>query len=218
MVSKGVTAVDGAAVLAKLNSLQDQIVPKQTLCEKYSSGLTISNLQLLQTIVDQTVSGVVNNQVTLPYFNGQQPVGSTNFLSDANALANLKKGLVSFFGGALGCSDGTIENYSGADLLTVHKHMFVSEDAFNNFNAILLGVMKSSGVTPEDLNTVRGVLEGTKAQIVPKFYPDLFKPNYLSGGPVAGIIIGTIIIAIILAALVVGLVFAEAAGKIPKFH
>jgi len=218
MLSKGVTTADGAAVLAKLNSLKDEIVPKASLCEKYSQFLKISNLQLLQTVVDQTVNGVVANKVTLPFFNGQQPPKSTNFLADPNALTALKNGLIAFFGGALGCSDGTIPPYTGADLKTIHKKMFVTEDAFNNFNGILLGVLKANGVILDDLNTVRGVLESTKNDIVPKYYPDLFKPNYLAGGPIAGIIIGAVIIALILAALVVGLVFAEANGRIPKFH
>jgi len=217
MLSKGVTPSDGAAVLAKLNSFHDDIVPGASLCDKYSKGLQITNQVLIQLVVDQTVQGVVQNSVTLPFFNGQQPPRSTNFLQDATALTNLKMGLVSFFGMALGCSDGTIPDYTGGDLMTIHQKMYVSNDAFNNFNAILLGVLNSNGVTREDINTVRSVLESTKPQIVGKYFPDQFKPNYLARGPIAGIIIGTIVIAIILAALVVGCVFAEANGKIPKF-
>jgi hypothetical protein len=49
--------------------------------------------------------------LTLPFFNGQKPAGSTDFTKSTSAAASLSGKLIRFFAGALGCTDGTVAPY-----------------------------------------------------------------------------------------------------------
>jgi len=189
-----------------------------TICNKYSAALKLSNFDLVKSVVGGTVQGLTQNSITLPYFNGQFPSGSRNFLDAANsqALADLSAHLIQFFGAALGCTDGTITPYTGADMKTVHAPIRVTPEAFDAFNSILLGVLTNSGVESADVNAVSGVLESTRGDIIPQYSSDSFKPNYPSAGKVAGIIIGSIIVAALVAAACVGFAYVE--KSLPKFH
>jgi len=102
------------------------------------------------------------------YFNGVKPAGSTNFLADRSklALAGLVNGLVTFFGGALMCSDLTIPPYGGPALQPVHKRMMINVNEFNYFNDQVLTVLRLSGVAPRDLTAVLRILNSTKTDIV----------------------------------------------------
>jgi len=227
----GVSSTDNAAILAVLETTRADITgsnppspgpgpapvaPGLSICDKYSAALALSNKALVSLIVSDTVGKLVGNDITLPYFNGKFPAGTTDFTTNPALLANLQTHLVEFFGGALGCTDGTITPYAGASLQVVHKSMKVSPAAFDTFNSLLLSVLVEKGVASPDVNTVGGVLESTRTAVVSPYTADSFKPNYLSGGTVAGIVIGAIIVAAIMGAACVGLVFIE--GSLPKFH
>jgi len=170
----GVTEIDQVAVRILLNSLKNQIVVQGSICDKYSMALKTSNNALLFLVVNNTVVRVVaEGTITKKYFDGTKPPGSTNFLTNKKALDGLITGLIHFFGGALGCSDGTIPEYKGRKLPAIHGIMGINVNEFNFFNAELIDVLKGYKVESKDLTEVHGVLNSTKAAIVSadkKFY------------------------------------------------
>jgi len=218
MKSLGVSNEDGATVAGLLETFREDIVQRDTICNRYSKTIGVTNLQLLTTVVDKTVKLLVEDPVTLPYFNGQRPRGSTDFISDTAALASLEAGVIAFFGqkAVLGCSDGTVPKYSGGTLDAIHQKLIISNAAFDHFNGHLLDVLIDAGVASNDINKVAAILESTRPLIAAKYSDDDFRPNYLPGGIIAAIVICSIILALIFVALVVGLVMIE--GKLPKFH
>jgi truncated hemoglobin YjbI len=169
MRSAGVQAADLAAVLSLLESLRSAIVQPMTpsICDKYSQALRLKNIDLVTSVVTKVFGFITQpGTVTVRYFNGQFPQGSTNFLTNSGALRNLVNGLVAFFGGALGCTDGSIGPYTGGSLKDVHTGMGVTVPAFEFFNFNVIVVMRQAGVVPKDLSAVLGVLNSTKDSIV----------------------------------------------------
>jgi len=169
MRGSGVSETDLAAVLGVLVSLKDAIVTVKdvSICDKYSNALKIKNVDLVTSVVTKTFGGITKpGTVTINFFNGVQPPGSTNFLTNSGALTRLVNGLVAFFGSALGCTDGSIGPYKGGSLRNVHSGMGVTNRAFNFFNFNVISVMKQAGVDPKDLTTVLGVLNSTRGDIV----------------------------------------------------
>jgi truncated hemoglobin YjbI len=166
MRAAGVSEMDLATVLSVLVSFRTAIV-QSSICDKYSFALKLSNNQLVTTVVTGVFGEITKpNTPTLKFFNGQQPQGSTNFLTNQAALKGLVNGLVTFFGAALGCSDGSIGNYQGGTLKQVHAGMGVTNDVFDFFNFAVIKVMRGAGVQQKDLTTVLGVLNGTRRDIV----------------------------------------------------
>jgi len=137
-----------------------------SVCDIYSAKLNISDNALVTTVVDGTIAAALGSGLHV-YFDGEVPPGSTNFTSPAQnqSLANLVIHLTEFFGGALGCSDGTIAAYTGPDMGTVHKNIPITSAAFAAFCAALLGVMQGAGVLPADLATVNTTLYSTRSMI-----------------------------------------------------
>jgi len=115
-----------------------------SICDKYSNALKQSNLQLMTNIVTATIQGLLKDPLELPFFNGKQPPGSTDFTTNTKAAARLTKQLINFFGGALGCSDGSVPPYvEGApkrfggevqSLATIHQPMNITQAVFDRFN------------------------------------------------------------------------------------
>jgi len=166
MRAAGVKEIDLSSVLSVLVSMRTAIV-KPSICDKYSFALKLSNKELVTAVVTGTFKEITQpNTPTLKFFNGQQPPGSTNFLINTGALNALVNGLVSFFGGALGCSDGSIGPYRGGSLKSVHAGMGVTQGVFEFFNFAVIKVLRNSGVQPADLTAVLSVLNSTKADIV----------------------------------------------------
>jgi hypothetical protein len=169
MRGAGVDETDLAVVLSVLVSLKNDIVTANvvSLCDKYSAALKLKNVDLVTSVVTKTFAGITaQGTVTLPYFNGQQPAGSTNFFTNAGALKNLVNGLVTFFGSALGCTDGSIGAYTGGTMEDVHSGMGVTLRAFEFFNFNVISVLRQAGVVPKDLTAVLGVLNSTRMDIV----------------------------------------------------
>jgi len=140
-----------------------------SICDRYSRALRISNVQLLNTVVNGTVLGLVApNAPTRKYFDGRKPPGSLNFLDPRNvgALIRLKNSLVKFFYGPLGCTDRPILNYTGGSMKGAHAAMGITSDDFTFFVDTLLGVLSKAGVTAADVKTVKSVLESTRGDIV----------------------------------------------------
>jgi hypothetical protein len=138
-----------------------------SICDRYSRALKVSNTVLLFKVVNGTVAGLVAaNAPTKKYFDGTKPAGSTNFLTNGVALAALKNSLVNFFWSPLGCTDRPGRTYSGGSMSAVHKSMGINEDEFTFFVTTLLGVLTKAGVTANDVATVKNVLESTRGAIV----------------------------------------------------
>jgi len=167
LAGAGVSGADQTAVLSVLESTRTDIV-SQTICDRYSRALKLTNKQLVTTVVTGTFGKITAaTSIILKYFNGVKPAGSTDYINrNKNALPGLVNGLVTFFGGALGCGDGTIPKYAGATLKQVHSRMGINVDEFNFFNQQLLAVLRGAGVVLADVRAVDGVLNGTKGDIV----------------------------------------------------
>jgi len=223
LTSSGVTQADATTVGGVLESLRPDIVQgavaqNAAICKKYSAQLSVTNLKLITLVVTQTVGAVAANPTTMPFFNGVKPPGSTNYLDAANSaqLTRLDNSLIAFFGQVLGCDDGTIPAYTGPDMKTVHGKLGVTPSAFNAFNAELLNVLATNGVTSQDVGSVGQLLESQRSDVVAKFNSETFQPYYLSAGSIVGIIFGALILGALFAGLCVLLAMNE--KSLPKLH
>jgi len=209
---------DNSTVKALLDSTEPCIVSNETLCDKYSRILNINNHLLMETIVNATINGLVTSPITLIYFNGEQPKGSTDFLVSGSftELNALRSGLVSFFGDALGCLDGTIASYSGRPLNLIHQFMGVRNNVFDEFNRILLDVTSTSGVTDTDNALIAAALESYRPEIVFPYYQRDYTPYRLTGNQIAPIVVCAVFAALLFVGICVGFTFLEK-KYIPKF-
>jgi truncated hemoglobin YjbI len=164
------------------------VVQSQSICDKYSTALSLNNSALVTTVVTGTVGQLLNASNGLKiYFDGTKPAGSVDFTASANSAKynTLASHLVEFFGSALGCTDKSIANYSGnPNMAAVHQSMGINQAETLKFNELLIGVMRGAGVTEPDLKTVAGVLHATRNDICNKTNPDCstFCFNYSLGG------------------------------------
>jgi len=167
LAGAGVTLADQGTVRGVLNSLKMDIV-SQTICDRYSEVLKVTNKMLMTNVVTGTFGKITApSSPILKFFNGVQPPGSTDYLNkNKDALAGLVHGLVTFFGGALGCQDGTVSKYGGPSMRDVHKLMGIHNAEFNFFNIQLLEVLRSAGVSRPDRMAVDKVLNTTRTDIV----------------------------------------------------
>jgi len=142
---------------------------QESICDKYSQALKVSNLGLVTTVVNSVVGLVVaTNAPTKKYFDGTKPEGSLDFTNPKNApaLTALVNSLISFFGAALDCSDGTIPPYTGAKMGPVHQPMGISSFEFNFFNDAVVTVLKNAGVDELDYIAVKIKLIELKSEVV----------------------------------------------------
>jgi len=169
LAGAGVTDIDQVAVRIVLNGLKEQIVMQNSICDRYSNALKLTNKDLVQSVVVSVFKAVTMDSSPIKkYFDGRKPAGSLNYLNDKNkvALDGLVNGLTTFFGGVLGCSDETIAPYGGPPMKAVHKRMMINSDEFNFFNAAVINVLRQSGVAPKDLTAVLKALNSTRTDIV----------------------------------------------------
>jgi len=165
----GVSDVDQVAVRIILSGLKEQIVVQNSICDRYSKALKISNKELVEPVILKVFgAATADSSIIKKYFDGRKPPGSVNYLNPKNKLAldGLVNGLTTFFGDALGCSDETIAPYGGPTMRNVHRRMLINEMEFNFFNAAVITVLKNSGVAQRDLISVLKILNGTKGDIV----------------------------------------------------
>jgi len=141
-----------------------------SLCDYYAAALNITQLQLVTTVVQNTVVrvAVTPNDFTQQYFNGSFPPGSFDYLANTTAVSALEGRLVAFFGqqGVLSCSDPTFPAYVGPNMTYVHRNMAIEETHFDYFNDQLIAVVAQAGVTPADQASIRSILDSTRSQIV----------------------------------------------------
>jgi len=143
------------------------VLAQDNICDKYSKALKLTNQQLITAIVNGTVGKIVSAKSPIKvYFDGTKPPGSTNYLQDADALAGLIKSLVSFFGDALSCPDGTIAPYSGPKMDKVHQRLGISIHESTFFNDQVIAVLAGFGVEESDQVAVRITLNTLREAIV----------------------------------------------------
>jgi len=160
---------DQVAVRIVLNALQEDIVIQNSICDRYSKVLGVSNKDLMQEVIAKVFTKVTADDSTiLKYFNGRKPPGSVNYLDPKNkvALDGFLWGLTTWFGTALYCSDGTVPPYAGPSLIKVHRIMRINLDEFFFFNRAVLNVLLGSGVSSKDIKTISKMLNQTQSQIV----------------------------------------------------
>jgi len=173
MKGAGVVAADLAATNTVLETTRTGVCNDAscaTICNRYSGALNLRNYDLVNTVV----LGVFTNITTagsplISFFDGSTInfPGATkvNFIAAGASQTTLVAHLIQFFGAALGCSDGTIGTYAGANMTASHNFMIINNANFNYFNQAVLGVMRGAGVTAADLTSVLAVLETTRASI-----------------------------------------------------
>jgi hypothetical protein len=180
-----------AGVLAKGDTLEDdgtfytEICNEEdcaNFCNFYSNALVLTNFDLLTTVVVETFGAItVADSPILKYFDGsetndQDGTGDfvkTDFTAAGGKQDGLVDGLRSFFGDGLGCTDGTIQPYSGEkDMAKVHAPMnseedgtLITQEEFDFFNDELIGVLIAAGVSGDDADGVRAVLDSFQDDI-----------------------------------------------------
>jgi len=148
---------------------QVQVVPP-TICNKYSSALTVTNLQLITIVVNDTFNVILTAGHPLRGFFDGRIAPNIDFTASPTLFTNLFNHLVQFFGAALGCGDPTFPAYAGrTDLHAVHANMPIGDFEFNLFNSVILGVLTRRGVQAPDVAAVGSVLLSTKPLICTDF-------------------------------------------------
>jgi hypothetical protein len=170
MRKNGVAESDLTGVLAVLQSLAPAICNdpsscKNSICDRYSRLLGVTNVQLVSLVVEKTFEAALGSSTLVGFFDGTVPAGSTDFTTNTAAATALSNSLVAFFGAALSCTDPGFPVYNGGTMKAVHANMPIGLKEFNTFNSALLGVLASAGVAQGDLDAVKAVLESTKGDI-----------------------------------------------------
>jgi len=169
LAGAGVSDIDQVAVRIVLNGFKNDVVAQNSICDRYSVALKVTNKQLVQSVVLKAFTAITSDSSPIKkYFDGRKPAGSLNYLNPKNkqALDGLVHGLTTWFGQALGCSDDTIPPYGGPPLSKVHRIMGINEMEFDFFNGGVINILRQSGVVSKDLVAVARALNGTKSEIV----------------------------------------------------
>jgi len=142
-------------------------VTQQTLCQKYSQALGVTQVQLMTSVVSAVVTAEVSDTRIRLFFDGTLPPGSTNFLNNTSELTRLANNLVAYFGAALGCNDASFPRYMGnPDMKAVHMKMPIDYDTFDRFNSLFVGVLRKLGVDSNDASAIGAMLESFAPKIV----------------------------------------------------
>jgi len=163
----GVAEVDLSTINGLLDSFALPIVNPTTICPKYAGALEISQIKLMTAVITAVVKKELSDPLILPFFNGQTPAGSVNFVANTTAFNKLATNLITFFGGALGCVEPGFPKYTGnPSMKAVHQRMPISQALFSDFNNNLIQALGDLGVTSADQLTVRRVLDTFAPSIV----------------------------------------------------
>jgi hypothetical protein len=174
MAGAGVTKDDQAATYAVLNTLQpdicnDPTTCKNSICDRYSRLLNITNVQLVKTVVVNTFMKAVDPASPIKgFFDGTTPKGSIDFTTNTAQQTRLVNDLVAFFGqdGILTCTDPGFPKYNNTSTLKqIHSAMPIGTKEFTTFNDALIQVLKEAGVADNDRTAVRAILDSTKSEI-----------------------------------------------------
>jgi len=166
LIASKVATSDVIAVATLLDTLRANCciaADCKSICNKLITPGINNGSAMMGAVVQATVNAAVASPILLPYFNGS--IGNHGDFTGAR-LPTLFQHLVQFFGGALGCSDGTIGNYTGQTLTAAHAGMLINQVAFDTFNGALMGVIATA--IPKgsaDYNTIYALLNSTNSQV-----------------------------------------------------
>jgi len=167
----GFSENDTIAVAMVLKGVQNDVCKGAdcgSICNKYTVPYVLNSTQLMTTVVTNVVTACLADPALKIYFDGTKPAMSTDFTAAANMgrYNILAQHLIEFFASALGCSDGGVKAYSGKTLKDSHANMGVTKADFDNFNAKVVKVVGDLGVSQADQTAIKGVLDGTVADVV----------------------------------------------------
>jgi len=162
----GVDAGDQAAIRGVLDSFAPAIINPRIICGKYAQALGVSEVQLMQTVVSAVVKAELGEPTVLPFFNGQTPPGSINYLTNQTGFQNLAGNLIAFFGGALGCTQDFPPYRGNPSMKMVHAKMPITNLIFSNFNNVFQQTLGNLGVSRGDQMTIRMILDSFAQFIV----------------------------------------------------
>jgi truncated hemoglobin YjbI len=145
-----------------------------SLCNTYSTQDSDGNIApganeaLVKKIVDNLFALIGADQTLLPFFNGTNPPGSSNIVTNAAALQDLKNRFVAFFGlpVVLACSDpnfplNATSVQSLSDLQAIHQNIPIDQEAFNEFLTVTTQALTQAGFSAADAQTVNGIFNST---------------------------------------------------------
>jgi hypothetical protein len=112
-----------------------------------------------------------SNATTLAsFFNGSYAPGAVNLFTNTTAQAMFKTRIGNWLGAQLECDGGNwnaANHPSGRPLAEVHGPMRIFGSQFTTFNDIIIRVLLTANdVSPSQIEQVRSVLDGTRADIV----------------------------------------------------
>jgi len=121
---------------------------------------------MLEAIVTNVfVKETATGSDSLPFFNGQTPCKSRDFVGDAIIRTALARSLVAFFGssGVLGCTQSGFPQFNGnPNMEEVHQFMPITKAIFDGFNSNLVAAVKEElsdlKTLDEDLKPVAALL------------------------------------------------------------
>jgi len=178
VLANGITLeADGKTFFDEICNQKDCL----NICNKYSNILAATNEAVMDSVVLDTVGLITAaDSPILKYFNGELTNDvvngenvKTDFTTDNAKLGILVDNLKSFFGDNLGCTDGTLQPYTGEDdMKVVHAPMnsaddetLILQDEFDFFNTQLLAVLEDAGVNEADLKIVSDFLNSFQGDI-----------------------------------------------------
>jgi len=177
--SKGATSKGASSKAAGSKSAATKGSPSMspapnTICNRYSAALNITNVLLMNQIIVPLersvfdVSASPGNDLA-QYFNGTTPQNSRNFLDPKNKdlLGSLNDRFVAFFGEIYGCTQPDFPRfYRTGNLRRMHQRMMLTDAQFNEFQAALGNVLTGLGVASTDVTTATTALEPFRSKIV----------------------------------------------------
>lgn len=140
-------------------------VTRQSICDKYTDALrstVLNNAGLVGAVLDGVFAKLLApDSLVIEYFNGVIPSGSIDYTKGGADAAALATQLLSFFGDALGCTDGSIAPYTSTrSLKDIHNAMPIGVTEFAYFNQQVLDVLTGFGVESADVMAVDDLLNG----------------------------------------------------------
>jgi len=162
----GVSPDDQSTIGVFLDTFAANIVNPRTICGKYAAALSITEVQLMTTVIQAVVKNELADDTVLPFFNGKVPPGSIDFLTNTSAFNRLAGNLIAFFGGALGCNKDFPPYTGNPSMKDVHARMPITQAIFSNFNNNLQQAVGTLGVDRGDQLTLRTLLDGFQQFIV----------------------------------------------------
>jgi len=155
----GVDVGDQSKIRGVLDSFGSSIINPRIICNKYATALGMTEVQLMTAVVLAVVKAELGEPSVLPFFNGQVPAGSINFLTNTSAFSVLAANLVAFFGEALGCDQNFPPYQGNRNMKMVHARMPITQAVFSNFNNAFQMALGNLGVTNGDQRTIRAILD-----------------------------------------------------------